>query len=181
MYRHSVDADTAMLMDDLSWVVLLDTYTHACARVIVPVPTGLCHQACAIEPMCLRACAIEPVPSSLCHRSPTQWRMIMKMMMIPSSTRWKLEMTSVVDEPNVLVAATSNRSHLSMAMGSSTNDYTLCEVFESMESMALRAQTDVGLFWWRTYTLLMMTRHGWELHPVRWDILIIPDLIAHFG
>ena len=70
----------------------------------------------------------------------------MKMMMIPSSTRWKLEMTSVVDEPNVFVAATSNRSHLSMAMGRSTNDYTLCEVFESMESMALRTQTDVGLF-----------------------------------
>ena len=67
MYRHSVDADTAMLMDDLSWVVLLDTYTHACARVIVPVPTGLCHQACAIEPvpssLCHRACAIKPVPS----------------------------------------------------------------------------------------------------------------------
>ncbi len=70
----------------------------------------------------------------------------MKMMMIPSSTRWKLEMTSVVDEPNVLVAATSNRSHLSMAMGSSTNDYTLCEVVETMESMAILAQTDVGLF-----------------------------------
>ena len=55
-------------------------------------------------------------------------------------------MTSIVDEPNVFVAATSNRSHLQMALGSSTNDYTLCEVFESMESMALRAQTDVGLF-----------------------------------
>ena len=141
-------------------------------------PVGYIH-SCLCP--CHRACAYGPVPSSLCHRSPTQWRMIMKMMMIPSSTRWKLEMTSVVDEPNVLVAATSNRSHLSMAMGSSTNDYTLCEVFESMESMALRAQTDVGLFWWRTYTLLMMTRHGWELHPVRWDILIIPDLIAHLG
>ena len=55
-------------------------------------------------------------------------------------------MTSIVDEPNVFVAATSNRSHLQMAMGSSTNDYTLYEVFKSMESMALRAQTDVGLF-----------------------------------
>ena len=54
-------------------------------------------------------------------------------------------MTSVVDEPNVFVAATSNRSHLQMAMGSSTNDYTLCEVFESMEIMALRAQADVVL------------------------------------
>jgi len=124
------------------------------ALMLVPVPSSLCHRACAIEPMiepvpsslCHRACAFEPVPSSLCHRSPTQWRMIMKMMMIPSSTRWKLEMTSVVDEPNVFVAATSNRSHLSMAMGRSTNDYTLCEVFESMESMALRTQTDVGLF-----------------------------------
>ena len=71
-------------------------------------------------------------------------------------------MTSVVDEQNVFVAATSNWSHLQMAMGSSTNDYTLCEVFESMESMALRAQTDVGLFWQRTYALLMMTRRGWE-------------------
>ena len=166
MSCHSVDADTPMLMNDLSWVVLLDICTHACARAIVPV---------------LRACAIEPVPSSLCHRSPTHLRMIMKMMMIPSSNRWKLEMTSVVDEPNVFVAATSNRSHLSMAMVRSTNDYTLCEVFESMESMALRTQTDVGLFWWRTYTLLIMTRHGWELHPMRWDILIIPYLIAHFG
>ena len=119
--------------------------------------SSLCHWACAFESvpssLCLRACAIEPVPSSLCHRSPTHLRMIMKMMMIPSSNRWKLEMTSVVDEPNVFVAATSNRSHLSMAMGRSTNDYTLCEVFESMESMALRTQTDVGLFWWRTYTL----------------------------
>ena len=180
MSCHSVDADTPMLMNDLSWVVLLDICTHACARAIVPVL-----RACAIEPvpssLCLRACAIEPVPSSLCHRSPTHLRMIMKMMMIPSSNRWKLEMTSVVDEPNVFVAATSNRSHLSMAMVRSTNDYTLCEVFESMESMALRTQTDVGLFWWRTYTLLIMTRHGWELHPMRWDILIIPYLIAHFG
>ena len=44
--------------------------------------------------------------------------MIMKMMMISCSTRWKLEMTSVVDEPNVFAAAISNRSHLSMAMGS---------------------------------------------------------------
>ena len=51
MSCNSVDADTPMLMDDLSWVVLLDTYTHACARVIVPVPTGLCHRACAIEPV----------------------------------------------------------------------------------------------------------------------------------
>ena len=53
---------------------MLDTYTHACARVIVPVPTAygpvpssLCHQACAIEPvpssLCHQACAIEPVPS----------------------------------------------------------------------------------------------------------------------
>ena len=45
--------------------------------------------------------------------------MIMKMMMIPSSTRWKLEMTSVADEPNLFAAAISNRSHLSMAMRSS--------------------------------------------------------------
>jgi hypothetical protein len=45
--------------------------------------------------------------------------MIMKMMMIPSSTRWKLEMTSVADEPNLFAAAIFNRSHLSMAMGSS--------------------------------------------------------------
>ena len=71
----------------------------------------------------------------------------MKMMMIPSSTRWKLAMTSVVDEPNLFAAAISNQSHLSMAMRSSmTYDYTLCEVFESMDSIALRAQTDVGPF-----------------------------------
>lgn len=38
--------------------------------------------------------------------------------MISCSTRWKLEMTIVVDEPNVFAAAISNRSHLSMAMGS---------------------------------------------------------------
>jgi len=176
MSRHSVDADTPMLMDDLSWVVLLDKCTHDWACAFEPVPSSLCLQAC----LCLRACAIKPVlsslpvPSSLCHWAcaidrwcyrlwRSQWRMIMKMMMIPSSTRWKLEMTSVADEPNLFAAAISNRSHLSMAMRSSmTYDYTLCEVFESMDSIALRAQTDVGLFWRRTYTLLMMIRRGWE-------------------
>ena len=65
MYRHSDDADTAMLMDDLSWVVLLDTYTHE--LMLVPVSSCLCLRACAIEPvpssLCLWACAIEPVPS----------------------------------------------------------------------------------------------------------------------
>ena len=84
----------------------------------------MCHCACASS-LYHQACAFEPVPLSLCHWSlmlflrRSQWRMILKMMMIPSSTRWKLEMTSVVDEPNLFAAAISNRSHLSMAMGSS--------------------------------------------------------------
>jgi len=47
------------------------------ALMLVPVPSSLCHRACAIEPMiepvpsslCHRACAFEPVPSSLCHRA----------------------------------------------------------------------------------------------------------------
>jgi len=111
MSRHSVDADTPMLMDDVSWIDLLDICTHhrACAIVPVPsiaVPSSLCLQACAIDRWCYRL-----------RRS--QWRMIMKMMMVPSSTRSELEMTSVVDEPNLFAVAISNRSHLSMAMGSS--------------------------------------------------------------
>ena len=44
MSCNSVDADTPMLMDDLSWVVLSDICTHASS-------------------LCLRACAFEPVPS----------------------------------------------------------------------------------------------------------------------
>jgi hypothetical protein len=68
MSRHSVDADTPMLMDDLSWIVLLDKCTHDCACAIVPVPSSMCHCACASS-LCHQACAFEPVPLSLCHWS----------------------------------------------------------------------------------------------------------------
>ena len=53
---------------------------------------------------------------------------------------------SILHEPNLDAAAIPDQaiiSHQSMAMGLVRSDNTLCEVFESMQSIALRAQTDV--------------------------------------
>ncbi len=61
-------------------------------------------------------------------------------------TRAQLASLSIVHELSLFLATISDRaiiSHLSMALGSITIDNTLCEVFESMDTMTLRAQADV--------------------------------------
>ena len=65
--------------------------------------------------------------------------------------RAQLASLSVVHEPSLLSAAMSSRasiSHLSMAVGSTTYNDESCEVFESMESMTLRAQADATVPIW---------------------------------
>jgi hypothetical protein len=65
--------------------------------------------------------------------------------------RSQLASLSVVHEPSLLSAAMSDRasiSHLSMAVGSTTYNDESCEVFESMETMTLRAQAHATVPIW---------------------------------
>lgn len=95
----------------------------------------------------------------------------------------KLVDMSIVIGPNWDAAAISNQaiiSHLSMAMGLRISDNTSCEVFESMQSIVLRAQTDVKfekqVDWELHRNILLrcgdyplMTLIGFYLHlTVRW-------------